>query len=77
MVDAVITDLEMQLETPHSSYGHFVAFTFIDILPSFPRVKDMLEQVQKRADVNLIDYNYSTKIIDENTDISYYEVTKH
>ena len=55
MVDAVITDLEMQLETPHSSYGHFVAFTFIDITPTYPRVKDMLEQVQKRADVNLID----------------------
>ena len=77
MVDAVITDLEMQLETPHSSYGHFVAFTFIDITPTFPRVKDMLEQVQKRADVSLIDYNYSTKIIDENTDISHYEVIRH
>ena len=77
MVDAVITDLEMQLETPHSSYGHFGAFSHIDISPSFPRVKDMLEQVQRRADVSLIDYNYSTKIIDENTDISYYEVTRH
>ena len=77
MVDAVITDLEMQLETPNSSYGHFVAFTFIDISPCFPRVQDMIDQVLKRPDVSLIDYNYSTKIIDENTDISYYEVTKH
>ena len=77
MIDAVITDLEMQLETSNSVYGHFVAFTFIDIYPTFPRVKDMLEQVQKRADVSLIDYNYSTKIIDENTDISDFELTRH
>ena len=47
MVDAVITDLEMQLETPHSSYGHFVAFTYIDITPTFPRVKDMLNKFKK------------------------------
>ena len=32
MIDAVITDLEMQLETSNSVYGHFVSFRFIDML---------------------------------------------
>ena len=77
MIDAVITDLEMQIESHNSIYGHFVVFTFIDLSPCFPRVQDMISQVKKRPDVNLIDYNYSTKIIDENTDISYFEVTRH
>ena len=77
MIDAVITDLEMQLETSNSVYGHFVSFRFIDITPTFPRVKDMLEQVQSRDDVLLIDYNYTFKKIDEKTDISDFELTRH
>ena len=77
MIDAVITDLEMQLETSNSVYGHFVSFRFIDITPTFPRVKDMLEQEQSRDDVLLIDYNYTFKKIDEKTDISDFELTRH
>ena len=51
MIDAVITDLEMQIETPASMYGHYVAFTFIDITPTFPKVSDMINQVKQRDDV--------------------------
>ena len=77
MIDAVITDLEMQIETSASMYGHYVAFRFIDVTPSFPKVSDMINQVKQRDDVTLIDWSYTFKKIDENTDISYYEITRH
>ena len=48
MIDAVITDLEMQIETSASMYGHYVAFRFIDVTPSFPRVSDMVQQVKEK-----------------------------
>ena len=58
-------------------FGVSFVFSFIDLSPCLPRVQDMISQVKKRPDVNLIDYNYSTKIIDEDTDISYFEITRH
>tara|TARA_B100001939_G_scaffold316222_1_gene302010 strand:- start:2373 stop:2606 length:234 start_codon:yes stop_codon:yes gene_type:complete len=77
MIDAVITDLEMQIETSASIYGHYVSFRFIDVTPSFPKVNDMVQQVKQRNDVILVDWNYSFERIDENTDISYFEITRH
>ena len=41
-VDAVITDLELQLETHNTPYGSFVNFKFIDTFPSFPKLNDMI-----------------------------------
>ena len=35
IIDAVITSLEMQLEAPTSPFGHYVAFRFIDMYPTF------------------------------------------
>jgi len=77
VVDAVITSLELQLETPNNPFGSFVAFKFIDTYPNFPKVKDMVNQINKRADVSLIDYEYSYTGIDEDTDIKYLEVIRH
>tara|TARA_R100000315_G_C5083215_1_gene48110 strand:+ start:85 stop:198 length:114 start_codon:yes stop_codon:yes gene_type:complete len=37
----------------------------------------MVQQVKERDDVTLVDYNYSFERIDENTDISNFEVTRH
>ena len=65
-VDFVITDLEMQLETPNNIYGSWVNFKFIDIFPNFPKVNDMIAEIKKRGDVDLINFEYfiqeSTKI---------------
>ena len=77
IIDAVITSLEMQLEAPTSPFGHYVAFRFIDIYPTFPKVNDMINEVKQREDITLVDYNYSFERIDENTDISNFEVTRH
>nr|BAR32084.1 hypothetical protein [uncultured Mediterranean phage uvMED] len=76
-VDAVITDLELQLETQNNAFGSFVAFRFIDVFPNFPRVNEMISDIKKRNDVELIDYEYTYKGIDEDTDISQLEVVKH
>jgi len=74
-VDAVITDLELQLETSNNPYGSFVNFKFIDIFPSFPKVHDMISQIKKRDDVELINYEYSYTGIHEDTDLKYFEIT--
>ena len=60
-VDAVITDLELQLETHNNSLGSYVNFRFIDIFPNFPKVNDMIAQIKKRHDVDLINYEYRNK----------------
>tara|TARA_A100001201_G_scaffold65713_2_gene61660 strand:+ start:140 stop:379 length:240 start_codon:yes stop_codon:yes gene_type:complete len=76
-VDAVITSLELQLETPNNPFGSFVAFRFIDTYPSFPKVQEMVSQIKKRSDVSLVDYEYTYTGINENTDIKFLEVTRH
>ena len=74
-VDFVIADLEMQIETPNSIYGNWINFKFIDTFPSFPKVHDMISQIKKRDDVELINYQYSYSGIHEDTDLKYFEIT--
>ena len=76
-IDAVITSLEMQVESPNNPFGSFIAFKFIDIYPSFPKTQDMLSEIRKRSDISLIDYEYTYTGIHEDTDISELEFTKH
>ena len=47
------------------------------MFPNFPRVNEMISDIKKRNDVELIDYEYTYKGIDEDTDISQLEVVKH
>ena len=77
MIDAVITDLELQIETPQSEFGHYVSFRFIDTTHTFPKLKNMIREVVERDDVSLVEYNYNVEIITEKTDISDFEITKH
>ena len=76
-VDAVITDLELQLETSNNPYGSFVNFKFIDTYPNFPKVNDMIAEIKKRGDVDLINYEYTYKQIHKNTDLKYFDVTRN
>ena len=46
-IDAVITNLELQIESRYVPYGHFVSLRFIDIKPSFPKVKKELSNRKK------------------------------
>ena len=74
-VDFVIADLEIQIETPNNIWGSWVNFKFIDTFPSFPKVHDMISQIKKRDDVELINYQYSYTGIHEDTDLKYFEIT--
>jgi len=76
-VDAVITSLELQLETPNNPFGSYVAFRFIDTYPYFSKTKQMINEIRKRNDVQLIDYEYSYSGIDEHTNLNGLEFTKN
>ena len=76
-VDFVITDLELQLETNNNPYGSYVNFRFIDTFPYFTKVNNMIEEIKKREDVDLIDYEYSYTSIKKDTDLKYFEIVRH
>jgi hypothetical protein len=76
-VDAVITSLELQLEAPNNPYGSYICFRFVDIFPYFTKLNEMVSEIKKREDVDLIDYEYSYTGIHEDTDISYLEITRN
>ena len=35
MIDAVITELELQVESQYHPYGHFICLRFIDMRPTW------------------------------------------
>ena len=76
-IDAVITNLEMQIESRYVPYGHFVSLRFVDIKPTFPKVKKTLEEIKKNDDLFIVDFKYDFKEIDYKTDLSYLELTRH
>ncbi len=76
-IDAVITNLEMQIESRYVPYGHFVSLRFVDIKPTFPKVKKTLEEIKKNDDLFIVDFKYDFKEIDDKTDLSYLELTRH
>ena len=76
-IDAVITNLEIQLESPYHPYGHYVALRFVDIKPSFPRVTKTLEELKKYGDVLVVNHKYTFEEINEKTDMSHLEITRH
>jgi len=76
-VDAVITDLELQLESYNNPYGSFVCFRFIDTFPHFTKVNEMIEEIKKRRDVDLINYEYTYTGIHEDTDLKHFDIVRH
>ena len=76
-IDAVITNLEMQIESRYVPYGHFVSLRFVDIKPTFPNVKKTIEEIKKNDDLFIVDFKYDFKEIDDKTDLSYLELTRH
>jgi len=76
-IDAVITNLEMQIESRYVPYGHFVSLRFVDIKPTFPKVKKTIEEIKKNDDLFIVDFKYDFKEIDDKTDLSYLELTRH
>ncbi len=76
-IDAVIIEVEFELKSDYEPFGHFVFLRFLDYLPHRNKLNALVKDINKYPDVRLVDYNYIVKPIDETTDISGLEITKH
>lgn len=75
--DFVIINAEFQIETRNNPYGHYILFRFIDVKPSRPKLLQLLTDISKNEDVDLIDYNYTEKEIDSKTNLDGLHITLH
>jgi len=76
-IDAVIIEVEFQLESDYQPFGHFVCLRFVDQLPNRNKLNSIIKDMSKFPDVRVVDYNYTVKPINETTDITGLEITKH
>ena len=76
-IDAVIIEVEFQLESDYEPFGHFVCLRFIDQLPNRNKLNALVRDMSQYPDVRLVDYNYIVKPIDETTDIKGLDITIH
>ena len=75
--DAVIIEVEFQLESAYEPFGHFVCLRFVDLLPNRSKLNSIIKDMSIYPDVRIVDYNYIVKPIDETTDMTGLEITKH
>ena len=75
--DAVIIEVEFQLESAYEPFGHFVCLRFIDTYPQKTKLTSLLKDFSKYPDVKVVDYNFNIEKITEATDITGLDVTKH
>ena len=76
-IDAVIIEVEFQLESDYQPYGHFVCLRFIDTIPQKTKLTSLLKDFRQYPDVKLVDYEFKIEKITEATDITGLEITKH
>tara|TARA_B100000965_G_C19519382_1_gene725738 strand:+ start:1036 stop:1272 length:237 start_codon:yes stop_codon:yes gene_type:complete len=76
-IDAVIIEVEFQLESDYQPYGHFVCLRFIDNFPQKTKLTSLIKDMGQYPDVKLIDYEFKIEKITEATDITGLEITKH
>ena len=75
--DAVIIEVEFQLESAYEPFGHFVCLRFIDTYPQKTKLTSLLKDFKQYPDVKLVDFDFKIEPITEATDISGLEITKH
>ncbi len=76
-IDAVIIEVEFQLESAYEPFGHFVCLRFIDTYPQKTKLTSLLKDFRQYPDVKLVDYEFKIEKITEATDITGLEITKH
>ena len=76
-IDAVIIEVEFQLESDYQPYGHFVCLRFIDTYPQKTKLTSLLKDFNQYPDVKLVDYEFKIEKITEATDITGLDITKH
>jgi len=76
-IDAVIIEVEFQLESDYQPYGHFVCLRFIDNFPQKTKLTSFIKDLNQYPDVELINYEFKIEKITEATDIRGLDITKH
>ena len=76
-IDAVIIEVEFQLESDYQPLGHFVCLRFIDNYPQKTKLTSLVKDMGQYPDVKLVNYEFKIVPITEATDITGLEITKH
>jgi len=76
IIDAVIIDVEFQLESLYSEQGHYVCLKFIDDT-NLKKLKSIIYELSQFKDVKLVDYEYNIEIINEFSNLDGFDITKH
>tara|TARA_A100001201_G_scaffold36747_1_gene38622 strand:+ start:75 stop:311 length:237 start_codon:yes stop_codon:yes gene_type:complete len=76
-IDAVIIEVEFQLESQYNEFGHFVCLRFVDQSPSHNKLKQLIKDMSQYPDVKLINYDFKIEKITEKTDLKDLDITKH
>tara|TARA_Y100001937_G_C7062514_1_gene304421 strand:+ start:42 stop:275 length:234 start_codon:yes stop_codon:yes gene_type:complete len=77
MIDAVITFLEVQVETKGHPLGQYIVLNFIDIYPNFPKVSSTVQAIKDSEGIDFVHHEWTFKKITERDDLSQYEITWH
>ena len=75
--DAVIIEVEFQLESDYNPFGHFVCLRFVDQSPNHNKLKNLVRDMSQYPDVKLINYEFKIEKITEATDLKDLDITKH
>tara|TARA_R100001591_G_scaffold110689_1_gene121793 strand:- start:38 stop:274 length:237 start_codon:yes stop_codon:yes gene_type:complete len=76
-IDAVIVEVEFQMESNYEPFGHFICLRFIDVVPTLNKLDKFVKQLSQFDDVRLVDYDYIVKPITEKTDLGGMDFIKH
>jgi len=76
-IDAVIVEVEFQMESNYEPFGHFICLRFIDEVPTLNKLDKFVKQLSQFDDVRLVDYDYIVKPITEKTDLDGMDFIKH
>ena len=77
MVDAVITILEVQVETKGHPLGQYIVLNFIDMYPNFPKVSSTVQAIKDSDGIDFVRHEWTFKKITETDDLSPYDITWH
>ena len=77
MIDAVITFLEVQVETKGHPLGQYIVLNFIDMYPNFPKVNSTVQAIKDSEGIDNVHHEWTFKKITERDDLSQYEITWH
>ena len=77
MIDAVITFLEVQVETKGQPLGQYIVLNFIDMYLNFPKVNSTVQAIKDSEGIDQVHHEWTFKKITERDDLSQFEITWH